>query len=52
MKTELSYGKMKQLPVIYLIVTGVMDNQTTMEVKMNAQMIAMKAVSDSMDPMI
>ena len=43
---------MKQIPGIYPIVTGEMDNRTTLVLKMNAQMIAMKAVSDSMDPMI
>ena len=52
MRMELLNGKMKKLPGIYLIVTGVMDSRTTMVVKMNAQMIAMKAVSDSMDPML
>ena len=43
---------MIQLPGIYPIVTGVMDNRITMEVKMNAQMTAMKAASDSMDRML
>ena len=49
---ELLNGKMRQFPGIYLIVTGVMDSRTTMVVKINAQMIAEKVVSDSTVPMI
>ena len=52
MRMEPLNGKIRQLPGIYLMVTGVMDSRTTMVVKINAQMIAEKVASDSTDPMI
>ena len=52
MRMELLNGKMRQLPGIYLIVTGVTDSRTIMVVKVNAQTIAEKVASDSTDQMI